>query len=189
MLSSICKCTSIYIIIPREEKNQFREIETLTFVYGTHQLQASQIAHRRLVTCPVLFRVRQHLRPAWPLCFHIVISCFAHPSPAGLTPHGEPGLEPGRSFMKCCGGTHELDALWVCRVREAEGDASMLTVTSGVPAPMAGVHSSAWHPAHIRTGAPRRCLDQIPGALSKESYFRVSLSQLTVLCGCRKSLH
>ena len=54
--------------------------------------------------------MQQHLRPAWPLCFHTVISCFVHPSLAGLTLHGEPGLEPGRSFMKCCGGTHELDA-------------------------------------------------------------------------------
>lgn len=33
---------------------------------------------------------------------------------------------------------------WGYRGREAEGD-PMLTVTLGVPAPMAGIHSSAWH--------------------------------------------
>ena len=134
----------------------------------------------------VLLHVQQHLRPAWPLCFHIVISCFEHPSPAGFTPHGEPGLEPGRSFMKCCGGTHELDAhsLGV----QGQGGRRRPHAHSDLRCPSTNGRQFCLAPAHIWTGALRRCLDQILSALCKGSYYRVSLSQLTVLCGCRKPL-
>lgn len=46
----------------------------------------------------------------------------------------------------------ELDFLWVDRGREAGGD-PMVTVTSGVPAVMAGIHSTAWH-LHTRRQEP-----------------------------------
>ena len=162
------------LINPRKEKDRFREI-TLNPCIWTHQLQAGRMSTRDPSPGWSFSVCRQHLGPVSPLCFHITLSfpascicpqqvCKSSRAGPILTPCGDPGLEHSRSFMKCRGGTHGtglfLGGQGQGGRRRPHGHSDLRRPSGDGRHPQ---HCLA--PAHVWTGALRRCLGQILGVL------------------------